>query len=168
MFKVVSRYNSDIKRILSDILYYKNYLHTFYFEESKELLDHINIKKLKVFQFFSRVRRSKFVRDGLPVEQAAEYADNFIRNFHDKKTCKRRRSVVSNSNRAIAEGIAMPNYESINLTKSNCELSDGLISLCSKGPSFISTLNTFDWRQLQIDFDKFKNTLRKISFFFNN
>ena len=47
--------------------------------------DHINIKQLKVFQFFSRVRRSKFVRDGLPVEQAAEYADNFIRNFHDKK-----------------------------------------------------------------------------------
>ena len=68
MFKVLSKYNSDIKRILSDAIYYKNYLHTFNFEESKELLDHINIKQLKVFQFFSRVRRSKFVRDGLPVE----------------------------------------------------------------------------------------------------
>ena len=165
MFKSVSKYNSDIKRILSDAIYYKNYLHTFYCEESKELLDHINIKKLKVFQFFSRVRRSKFVRDGLPVEQAAEYADNFIRNFHDKKTRTRRSSVVSNSNKVIAEGIEMPNYEPINLTKSNCELSDGLISLCSKGPSFIPTPNIFDWRQLQIDFDKFKNTLRKISFF---
>ena len=39
--------------------------------------------------------------------------------------------------------------------KINCELSDSLISLCSKGPSFIPTQNTFDWRQLQIDFDKF-------------
>ena len=85
MFKVVSKYNSEIKKILSDVIYYKNYLHSFYFEESKELLDHINIKQLQVFQFFSRVRRSKFVCDVLPVEQAAEYADNFIWNFRDKK-----------------------------------------------------------------------------------
>ena len=75
--------------------------------------------------------------------------------------------MVSNSNKVIAEGIEMPNYEPINFTRSDCELSDGLISLCSKGPSFIPTPNTFDWRQLQIDFDKFKNTLRKISFFFS-
>ena len=34
MFKVFSKYNSDIKTILSDVIYYKNYLHTFYFEES--------------------------------------------------------------------------------------------------------------------------------------
>ena len=86
MFKIVNKYNLDIKRILSDVIYYKNYLHTFYFDESKELLDHINIKQLKIFQFLSRVRRFKFIRDGLPVEQAAEYADNFVRNFHDKKS----------------------------------------------------------------------------------
>ena len=73
--------------------------------------------------------------------------------------------MVSNSNKVIAEGIEMPNYEPINLTKNNCELSDVLISLCCKGLSFIPTPNTFDWRQLQIDFDKFKNTLTKISFF---
>ena len=78
-------------------------MHTFYFEESRELLDHINIKQLKVFQFLSRVRRSKFVRDGLPVEEAAEYADNFIRNFHDKKTRTRRSFVVSNINNVITE-----------------------------------------------------------------
>ena len=70
-----------------------------------------------MFQFFSRVRRSKFVRDGLPVEQAAEYADNFIRNFHDKKTRTRIRSVVSNINNVIAEDTEMPNYEPINLIK---------------------------------------------------
>ena len=73
--------------------------------------------------------------------------------------------MVSNSNNVIAEAIEMPNYEPKYLTKSNSELSDRLISLCSKGPSFIPILNTFDWRQLQIDFDKFKTTLRKISFF---
>ena len=148
MFKVVTKYNSGIKRMLSDVIYYKNYLHTFYFEESKELVDHINIKQLKVFQFFSRVKRSKFVSDELPVEQAAEYADNFIRNFHHKRSRTRRSSVVSNSNNVIAEGMEVPNYEPVNLTKSNWELSDGLISLCSKSPSFIPTPNSFDPRQL--------------------
>ena len=90
------------------------------------------------------MRRFKFVRDGLPAEQAAEYADNFIRNLLDKKIRTRRSSVVSNINNGIAENIEIPNYESINFTKNNGELSDGLISLCSKGPSFIATRNTFD------------------------
>ena len=124
-------------------------MHIFYFEESKELLDHFNIKQLKVLPLFSRLRRSKFVRDGLPVEQAAECADSFIRNFHDKRTRRRRSSVVSNSNKVIAEGIEMPNYEPINLTKSNCELSNGLISLCLK------TLHLFQHRILLIE-DNYK------------
>ena len=50
MFKIVSKSNSDKKRILNDVIYYKNYFYTFYFDESKELLDDINIKQLKVFQ----------------------------------------------------------------------------------------------------------------------
>ena len=59
--------------------------------------------------------------------------------------------MVSNINNEIAGNIEIPNYEPINLTKSNCELSGGQMSLCSKGPTFIPTPNTFDWRQLQID-----------------
>ena len=91
MFKIVSKINSDIKRIVNDVIYYKNYLHTFYFDESKELLDHINFKQLNVFQVLSRIRRSTLVRDGLPVE----YRDGFIRNFHDKRTRTRRSFIVS-------------------------------------------------------------------------
>ena len=69
--------------------------------------------------------------------------------------------MVSNSNNVIAEGMEVPNYEPINLTKSNWELSEGLISLCSKGPSFIPTPNTFDWRQLQ----SLQIRLEKVHFF---
>ena len=76
--------------------------------------------------------------------------------------------MVSNNNNVIAENIEIPNYNFINLTKNNYELPGGLISLCSKGLSFIPTPNTFGWRQLEIDFDKFKNTIRKISFFSTN
>ena len=62
----------------------------------------------------------------------------------------------------MSENIEIPNYEPSNLTKNKCELLDGSTYLCSKGPSFISTPNTFDWTQLQTDFDKFKNALRKV------
>ena len=44
MFKIVSKINSDMKRIFNDVMHYKNYLHTFYFDESKELLDRIKFK----------------------------------------------------------------------------------------------------------------------------
>ena len=76
--------------------------------------------------------------------------------------------MVSNNNNVIAENIEIPNFEPINLTKYHCELSDSLISLCSKGPSFIPTPNTFHWRELQINFNKFKNTIRKFPFFSTN
>ena len=52
MFKIVSKYNSDIKRILNDVIYYKNNLHTFYFDESKELLYRITIKNLRYSSFY--------------------------------------------------------------------------------------------------------------------
>ena len=85
MFKTVSKFNSDMKRILNDVSYYKNYLHNFYFDESEELLDHINIKQLKVFRFLYRVRCSKLVRDGLPVEKPVEYAITLLGIFTRKK-----------------------------------------------------------------------------------
>ena len=50
MLKTVSKSNSEKRKILNDVIYYKNYLFTFYFDESKELLDYINIKQLKVLQ----------------------------------------------------------------------------------------------------------------------
>ena len=73
--------------------------------------------------------------------------------------------MVSNITNVISENIELPNFESNNLSKNNCELSGGLISLCSKGLLLIPTPNIFDLRQLQIDFDKIKNALREFSFF---
>ena len=93
-------------------------------------LDHINIKQLMILQFFFRLRRSQFVRDELPVKQAARFANNFIRNFYDKKSRRRRSCVVSNINNLIAENIEIPNYKPIYLKKkSNCELSDSPLAL---------------------------------------
>ena len=78
-------------------------------------LDHINIKQVMILQFLFRLSRSKFVRDELPVKQTARYANNFIRNFYDKKSRTRRSCVVSSINNLIAENIEIPNYKPINL-----------------------------------------------------
>ena len=50
MFQIVSKSNSEKKRILNDVVHHKNFLYTFYFDESKKLLDYVNVKQLKVFQ----------------------------------------------------------------------------------------------------------------------
>ena len=73
--------------------------------------------------------------------------------------------MASNITNVISGNNEIPNFQSKNLSKNDCELSDDLISLCSKDLSFILTANIFDWRQLQIDFDKIKNALREILFF---
>ena len=51
--------------------------------------------------------------------------------------------MVSNVNNVITESIEISDYEPVNVTKNSCELSDGLIYLFSKSPSFIPTQNTF-------------------------
>ena len=105
MFKVVSKCNSDIKRILKDVIYYKNYLHTFCFAESKELLDHINIKQLKVFHFFSRVRKSNSSVMDSQLNKLLNMQIVLLGIFSVRNTRTRRSSVVSNSNSVIADGI---------------------------------------------------------------
>ena len=82
-------------------------------------LNRINIKQLIVLHFLSRLRRSKFVRDGLIVKQAAGYADNFSRNFYNKKLHTRISSKVLCINNLIAENIETPNYKPIKLKKNN-------------------------------------------------
>ena len=82
-------------------------------------LNRINIKQLIVLQFLSRLRRSKFVRDGLIVKQAAGYTNNFSRIFYDKKLHTRTSSKVLCINNLIAENIEIPNYKHIKRKKNN-------------------------------------------------
>ena len=64
----------------------------------------------------------------------------------------------------LLEGQKIPSFEALNLQKSNTSLSDGLKSLCSKGPSFVPVSPHYNWLQLQKDFDKFTNSLQTCAF----
>ena len=55
----------------------------------------------------------------------------------------------------------------LNLHKNKTPLTDGLKSLCSKGPSFVAVPSHYIWLQLQKDFNRFRNKLRSTVFFAN-
>ena len=52
-----------------------------------------------------------------------------------------------------------PTCDLINLHKSNTPLEIGLTSFCRKGPSFVPVTHSYNWLQLRINFDSFRNRL---------
>ena len=73
----------------------------------------------------------------------------------------------SNITDNVNNGQNMPSYNPINLDKNNNNLSDGLKSLCSKGPSHVPVPPHYNWLELQKNFDLFRNRMRT-RFLFSN
>ena len=61
----------------------------------------------------------------------------------------------------LLEGQKIASFEPLNLQKNDTPLTDGLKSVCSKGPSFVPVPAHYNWLQLQKDFDKFRNSLTR-------
>ena len=101
-------------------------------------------------------RSNKFNRDKLNYELAATISSNKLKNLQNNKNLKDplRSEILTGQNISI--------YDPLILHKSNTPLETGLTSLCRKGPSFVQVLPapSFNWLQLQINFDSFRNRLR--------
>ena len=67
----------------------------------------------------------------------------------------------------LLEGQKLLSFEPLNLQKNDTTLTDGLKSLCSKGPSFAPVPPHYNWLQLKKDFDRFSHSLRSRVFFAN-
>ena len=76
--------------------------------------------------------------------------------------------VSSSTMDEIVRGQEIPDRNPIVLTDKDDIIKEDFLSLCALGPSFIPVPTSYDWLQLQKDFDKFKNTLRAHVFFHNN
>ena len=63
----------------------------------------------------------------------------------------------------ITEGVKIPDFEPINM--SNTRISEGLKSLCSKGPSFVPMPCNVNSREILQNLSNFKNKIRWRSFF---
>ena len=65
----------------------------------------------------------------------------------------------------LLEDQKLPSFKPLNLHKNDIPLTDGLKSLCSKGPSFVPIPSYYNWLQLQKEFVRFRNSLRGCVFF---
>ena len=76
-------------------------------------------------------------------------------------------SAIDKKRDEILADAVVPPYDPINLDAKERELPPGLSDLCKRGPSFIPIPTSYDWLQLQKDFDRFRNTMRARVFFFS-
>ena len=67
----------------------------------------------------------------------------------------------------LLEGQKILSFEPLNLQKKDTTLTDGLKSLCNKGPSFVPVPPHYNWLKLKKDFDRFSHSLRSRVFFAN-
>ena len=68
----------------------------------------------------------------------------------------------------LTRGINIPSREPILLTNNPKFQEPMFKTLLSKGPSFVPTPSSADWEQLQQDYDRFANSLRRKIFFHNS
>ena len=90
--------------------------------------------KYKSISFIlSKHRLNKFRRDGLDIWKAIMLLWKTESNFQKLTEIDTNSNITDNVNSSQS----MPSYNPINLDKNNNILSDGLKSLCSKGPLYV-------------------------------
>ena len=113
------------------------------------------IKRTKNLNNILALRRnSKFNRDKLDHELAVTISNNKLKNLQNNKNLK------EDLGSKILPGQNIPTYDPLNFHKSNMPREAGLTSLCRKGSSFVQVPPSYNWLQVQINFDSFRNRIR--------
>ena len=97
-------------------------------------------------------RNNKFKRNKLDYVLAVAISSNKLKNIQSNKSLKEdlRSKILACQN--------IPSYEPLNLHKGKAPLETFLTSLCRK--SFVPASLSYNWLQLQINFDSFRNRVR--------
>ena len=106
--------------------------------------------------------KKKFQRDGLPIQRASEILCSIL------KKCQEKWSTTNTPKNELMKDVEIPCQDPIILTDNPKFQETAFKSLCQKGPSFVPTPKSVNWTQLQLDFDKFRNMIRREIFFSNN
>ena len=97
-------------------------------------------------------RNSKFKRNKLYYVLAVTISSNKLKNIQSNKSLK------EDLRSKILAGQNIPSYGPLNLHKGKTPLDTFLTSLCRK--SFVPAPLSYNWLQLQTNFDSFRNRLR--------
>ena len=116
-------------------------------------------KRAKAFaSILSNIRKRKFQRDKIDLEKALNSSNKILQQLMNNKTPVLNEKQLREK---LLEGQKIASFEPLNLQKNDTPLTDGLKSVCSKGPSFVPVPAHYNWLQLQKDFDKFRNSLTR-------
>ena len=164
MKKTVAFYKKEITsldrkiRILTDSVDHSNVIEIQTMVSSK--IDNVNRK-------IQHRRRLKFDRDGLDVNRAIDISNSKLQDVVAGKveTAQVKEAILKQE---ILKEVEIPSHDPIILTETAKFQEQSFKTLASKGPSFVPTPTSFNWSQLQTDFDQFANVIRREIFFAKN
>ena len=167
MKRTVSFYKNRISDLQKQIRKNMEIVSSSYSDHKNEIDTMITTKTQKLNEKMRLRRKNKFESDGLDVAKAIEISEKKIKEIsngeHGPKTSKKKKERED-----ILKDVEIPSHDPIVLT-SNPKFQDpSFKSLCAKGPSFVPTPTSVNWSQLQEDFDKFSNLIRREIFFAKN
>ena len=151
LFRCYENYNSQLESVRIN-----------WSDKYVNLIDRLHNKYKSISFILSKRRLNKFHRDGLDIRKAIMLSRKIESNFQKLTEIGTNSNITDNVN----NGQNMPSYDPIHLDKNN-NLSDGLKSLCSKGPSHVPVPPHYNWLELQKNFDLFRNRMRT-RFLFSN
>ena len=98
------------------------------------------------------MKKKKFQRNKIYTEKALNSCNKILQQLINNKTPVLNEKQLREK---ILKGQKIPSLETLNLHKNNTPITDGLKSLCRKGPLFVPAPPHYNWLQKQKDFDRF-------------
>ena len=119
-------------------------------------------RAIKQREKFTVRRENKFTRDGLDLQKARDLSLSLLQPLISREEPPTPVDIEKNK---ILDGVVIPPYDPINLDAKERDLPPGLPALCKRGPSFVPLPESYDYLQLQKDYDRFRNSMRAEVFF---
>ena len=163
--KTIGFYKRTCKSVLSNYDATYNKLVQNYPDKVIEASSKLKSRVVKQRKILLARRTSKYTRDGLDLQTALDFAHELMQSLLQGTPIK---TALDTKKEEILSNAVIPPYDPINLDAKERELPEGLSNLCQRGPSFIPTPTSYDWHQLQKDFDRFRKSMRTQVFFSRN
>ena len=152
MVKTIGSFKTKLNSSLEVLTSTHNELLQQFPEKDTEITSKLKSRVNKQREILSIRRNKKFERDGIDLQKSSDVSQRLIQQLIQGQ---RRPNIVELKRDEVLSDVVIPPYEPLNLDAKGRELPPGLSELCK----------TFDWLQLQKDFDKFRNSMRAKVFF---
>ena len=162
MIKTVKHYQGKLKFLAKDVSCAIEEISEHHPNELNDALQKSKDREKNLRTLFATRRRDKFSRDSLDYRKSEKYSRTCLQYLIDGKCPPTASDLLREE---ILSSSEIPPFDPINLDGLERELPSGLSELCQRGPSFIPIPDSYDWLQLQKDFDRFRNRVRSTVFF---